>query len=262
MCNRTTDYFFGGRIELVQHKDGYRTSMDACLLIYFVHQHARGRVGVELGCGSGLVSIGMIKTGTVEEVIGVEIQTGLSAMARQNSIRNGVEEQLRVVEGDLRSKKFVRLDAVADFVVMNPPFWASDAGILSENEEKRIANHEMNGNLDDWMYCAVNSLSGKKKGKVYLVYPARKLNRMLKALSKARLNVHKICPVHPIEGRNAEWILIEAGRGNADNTGMEPPIYLKDASGVETEVASSILDGRFSNILAETSDMRRDSSQE
>ena len=251
------DYFFGGRLQLVQPQNGYRVSVDSCLLIYFIHKFGAFRHCVEFGTGNGIISIGLIISGAAKQVTAVEIQELLMDVAKQNVAHHVLEDRLSLFRGDIRKLPSSFESSEVDAVVMNPPFWSVNSGKQSKNEQKCVANHEIFGTLDDWMQSAARILKGKTKGRIYAIYPAKKLNRLIEALRNARYNLLSMCAVHSREGLNAELIMIEARTGNVDNVSILPPIVLNDENGNPTENSNWILHGKFSETISKMPDLRK-----
>ena len=240
-----------------QPRNGYRVSVDSCLLIYFVHRFKRIRHCVEFGTGSGIVSIGLLLTKRAEQITAVEIQKDLADIARSNLEFHGFFERMRLLNQDIREvAPFFNTSPAVDAVVMNPPFWAQNAGKHSLNEQKRIANHEICGTLDDWMEGAARILGRKSRGRIYAIYPAKKLNRLIRALNHIGYNLLTLCAVYSGIQMNAELVLIEAGMGNEDNVSILPAIVLNDKKGNPTDVSNWILQGQFSEALFKRPDMR------
>ncbi len=57
---------------------------------------------LDVGCGSGILSIASAKLGAAE-VVGYEIEEPAARVARENALRNGVEQVVKVVQGTLGS---------------------------------------------------------------------------------------------------------------------------------------------------------------
>ena len=86
--NETSDTLFGGTIQVLQEKNGYRFSIDAILLAGFVWLRRGDRV-VDLGTGVGIIPLILGNRGEgVEEIVGVEIQEQLAALAQRNVLIN------------------------------------------------------------------------------------------------------------------------------------------------------------------------------
>ena len=78
---------------------------------------------VDIGTGSGCIAIALAKRLPEAQITAVDISPEALAVAQANAIRNGVEKNIRFLEGDLLSNLPDSL--IADAVVSNPPYIAS-----------------------------------------------------------------------------------------------------------------------------------------
>lgn len=242
----TKDAIFRGRLGLAQPLSGYRFSVDSILLIWFSHRY-RGYRCLDLGCGCGVVGLGLLTTGGAREVVGVEIQPRLAALAR----RNGAEsfpESFEVVEGDMRDPVEATASGSFDLVVSNPPFWKENSGRKSSDAERSIACHEIEITVDALTGVARRTMH-QRRGKFCTIFPARRLDDLLLALSREGLSAVDVLFVHPVRGQGAESVLVEARPGKSGRMKVEPPLFLKDENGVDTPEATRILSGEFSSAV-------------
>ena len=98
----TEDAFLGGALRILQPKDGYRAGIDAVLLAGSAPVEAgrRGRV-LDVGAGVGVVGLAVARRIADAEVVLVERDARLAALARANIERNGLSERVRLIEGHL-----------------------------------------------------------------------------------------------------------------------------------------------------------------
>ena len=80
---------FDGRLKLFQKRQGYRFSVDSILLGDFARERAAGRV-IDLGTGSGVLAVLLSKLEAVREIVGIEVQEDLAALAQKNISYNDV----------------------------------------------------------------------------------------------------------------------------------------------------------------------------
>lgn len=252
----TRDYFYNGKVLISQPRIGYRASVDSCLLTYFISLSSSKRTSkcIELGTGTGLLGIGLLMSGCVKEVVGVEIQKELFDLALQNIRENSLESSMSVFHMDIRDKTLPGMLGNPNIVVMNPPFWKATGGKASHDVQRQIACHETCGELGDWI--CVSSKMLKKKGRLFLVYPVRRLERLFKVLAQYQFSPQKICFVHPFRNSKAEMVLLEARQGNKENLEIMRPLYLKSRLGTDTFQARRILEGKFTNRINELPDKR------
>src|SRR5580692_10321890 len=98
--SETCDAILGAALRVIQPRDGYRFSLDSILLARFVRVRASDRV-LELGAGTGVISLAIAALHHPREIVAVEIQPELVAMLRRNAELNRIES-IRAVAMDLR----------------------------------------------------------------------------------------------------------------------------------------------------------------
>ena len=171
MCILSEDRFYGGRLVVCQHRNGYRFSIDAALLAAFVEMRPGARV-VDLGCGCGIIALLLAYRFPASRVVGVEVQPALAALARDNAVRNGMGERMTVLEKDLRRVQRRHCGGEVDSVVANPPFRPAGSGRVNPDAERACARHEILGTMTDFAAAGRRLLN--PGGRFAAVYPDRK----------------------------------------------------------------------------------------
>ena len=92
MAERTDDLQVNG-LKLIQDPDKFCFGSDAVELANFAEVSARDK-GVELGSGSGVVSILLAGKAGIGSVTGVEIQSDMAELMRRNIELNGLGEKV------------------------------------------------------------------------------------------------------------------------------------------------------------------------
>jgi tRNA1Val (adenine37-N6)-methyltransferase len=256
--NETTlDAVFEGRVLLNQPRRGHRFAVDSPLLAWFAHQGRQAQICLDLGAGCGVVGLGLLAAGATRELVAVEIQQRLAELCELNAELNGLASRVRVVRGDALTDDARLPPGGFDLVVTNPPFWPPDSGQLPENEERRIANHEVALNLGDWTTRAAELLS-PRRGRLCAVFPARRTDELLAAIVRAGLSATRLLAVQPRADDPAELVLLEARSGAPGRLVVQPPLLLHGPDGEDTAPAAEILSGRFSERLRARGDRRTD----
>jgi tRNA1Val (adenine37-N6)-methyltransferase len=210
-------------IKLLQAKDGYRFSVDALLLENFISAN-RLENGVELGSGSGIISILLAKRLKDTRIISVEIQEYLADRAKRNVRLNNVEEKVEIMSKDIKDLRKVFPTNSFDFAFSNPPFRRLKSGRLSISEERAVARHEMEITLADLVSTASYML--KHSGKFYLIYHPFRLVELISLLRKKRLEPKRMRFVHSRADEEAKMVLIEAVKGSGTWLKVDPPLYI------------------------------------
>ena len=238
MATNTRDKILGGTLTIIQPRAGYRFSIDAILLGRFVRPRSRDRV-LELGAGSGVISIMLAALHHPREVVALELQPDLAAMAARNAALNDLAT-VRTVCADLRARRIAGLEpATFDLVVANPPYRALRTGRESPNQGRRIARGERGATLADFVAAAARY--AKHGAKAAFVFTAARTAELIATLRAHALEPKRIRFVHPRIGIAASTILVEARKGGGVEVQIEPPLVLYSKPGVYTDEARELL---------------------
>ncbi|MBR2354041.1 MAG: methyltransferase [Clostridia bacterium] len=217
-------------ISLIAKKDGLTFGTDAFLLASFVKPKPRGRA-VELGTGTGIVSLllaGRHRFGTIHAV---EVQKDFAELAERNVRLNRMEDRIAVHHADLRELRPEQIGGEADAVLANPPYMRTDTGKRNESDRKYIARHEVFGGIEDFCLCASRLL--KHSGSFVCVYRPDRLADLMSALRVNRLEPKVMVFVHADGESEPSMVLLSAKKGGASGMRILPPLLLHDSS--ETE---------------------------
>lgn len=111
-------------IDIAEDPEVYPPSDDSILLIESLDVIPREKV-LEVGCGSGVVSIHCAKNGCY--VTAVDVNPRAVELAKRNSVANGTD--IRVLESDV----YGNVDGVFDTIVFNLPYLPVDEeGLLAK----------------------------------------------------------------------------------------------------------------------------------
>jgi tRNA1Val (adenine37-N6)-methyltransferase len=113
----------------------------------------------------------------------------------------------------------------------------------------------MKGGIDEWLGSAA-SLLNQRRGRLCIVFPARRLDDLLVGLHRERLSATRLCFVHAMAAKQAELVLVEGRFGNTGRLVVDPPITLKKEGGADTSKVADIVSGKFSQKLVDRPDRR------
>jgi tRNA1(Val) A37 N6-methylase TrmN6 len=227
---RHVDAFLGGRVEVLQPEGHHHAGLEAILIASSVPSDFAGTV-VELGAGVGVA--GMVIAARVPQttVILVERDPTAIAAARESLARAAnasFAARLKIVEVDITAPESERVAAglgraLADIVVMNPPFRDPKAGTQSPNAERRAAHVLDEGALEAWVRTAASVL--KPSGRVAIIFRADGLEEVLATLA-GRFGGISVLPIHPRAGLAAGRILVAAAKGSRAPLRILPGLVL------------------------------------
>jgi tRNA1Val (adenine37-N6)-methyltransferase len=238
-AEETLDTLFGGRLKILQKKQGYRFSIDALLLAYFAEPGPDDRV-IDLGTGCGIVPLILIFRKKAKKVTGVEIQASLADLARRNAVLNRCSTRFQVWEDDLRGLDKRAKRESFDLVLTNPPYRRVGSGRVNPHMEKAVARHEIKATLEDVLQAAHYLL--KDKGRLAIIYPASRVADLMRGLSQYHLEPKRIQFVHSHEKDEARLVLVEALKEGHAQVKILPPFFLYDSSGNYTPAARELFE--------------------
>jgi len=238
--DETLDELRLGGLRIIQKKNGYRFSVDPVLLCAFGHLR-RGETVADLGTGSGVLPLLLAERSAAGGITGIELQPSLADCARRNVRLNGMENRVRILEGDLRRlnlELYQRFDAV----FANPPFRKPETGRKSPDPQRAGARHELSGCLEDFLKTAFLLL--KDGGRFYLVFPAERLAELLEEVRRERLEPKRLRCVHSRQGESAKLVLVEGRKRGRTGMVVDSPLVLYEGAVYSPEVLAIYGEGR------------------
>jgi tRNA1Val (adenine37-N6)-methyltransferase len=239
-ADETLDALFGGRITLYQSRAGYRFSLDALLLAYFVTVKQRDKM-IDLGTGSGVIPLVLAELYPSIAVSGVEIQPSMLERARRNVKLNQRHAAICIIGGDVRAFTQIGAPQSFDVVVCNPPYRKPGSGRISPNDEKRIARHETHGKLGDFLRAG--SFLLRQKGRLAAVYPAVRSIDLLAAMRQAGIEPKRLRMVHSFAGAEAALVLAEGVKGGRSGVRILPPLAIYRRGKAYTDEVTAMIAG-------------------
>ena len=98
---------------LAQPEGGYRFSLDSILLACFASP-GRNHVGIDLGCGCGVIGLALLLRHPGLTLTGVELDEDIIQFAEKNLVDLHLSDKLSIQQGDVADW---RAEKVVDFVV-------------------------------------------------------------------------------------------------------------------------------------------------
>jgi tRNA1(Val) A37 N6-methylase TrmN6 len=218
----TDDGFLGGRLKILQPRQGYRAATDSVLLAAATEARPGDSV-LDLGCGAGVASFCLLVRVPGLAAFGLERQPAYADLARTNAARNGLA--LTVVEGDL-ARMPAALRRPFDHVIANPPYFARDGGTAARDAGREAAQREETP-LPVWLDAAARRLA--PGGRLTLIHDAARLPDLLAALDR-RLGSVAVLPLAPRAGRPAGRIILQARKGGRGAFRLLSPLLLHDGA--------------------------------
>jgi tRNA1Val (adenine37-N6)-methyltransferase len=236
----TLDILFNGKLRVLQSRAGYRFSLDALLLAYFVTIKGRDRI-VDLGTGNGVIPLVLATLHPSAILTGVELQPAMIERSQRNVQLNNLEKRIQILSGDVRAVERLAVEASFDVAVCNPPYRKPSSGRISPNDEKQIARHETQGDLGDFLRAGAFLLRPKRR--MAIVYSAGRCVDLLSAMREARIEPKRMRLVHSFAGVEASMVLVEGVKGGRSGIEVLAPLTIYRRGKKYTEEVAAMISG-------------------
>ncbi len=211
-------------LKLIQKTDGLTFGTDALLLAGYIN--TKDKSGLELGAGSGIISMLLLSRKKLSAATAIEVQDSYAELTERNAEMNGLSDKLICINSDLRDFKSKES---FDIVYTNPPYMSTSSGRANALSAKNLARHEVCGGIEDFCICAKKYL--KYGGSFSVVYRPDRITDLIYAMRKNSLEPKRMTFVHADTDAESSMVLIEARAGGKSGMKLTPPLIIyKDKS--------------------------------
>ena len=224
--------------KIIQDTKRFQFGIDAVLLADFASKGLKaGEKVIDLGTGTGIIPLLMISR-TKTSFTGLEVQTESAEMAARSVALNGLEEQIRIVNGDLRNVAELFGRHSFNIVTCNPPYMIDEHGRGYNLDAMTIARHEVLCTLEDVVAAADTLLA--PHGRFFMIHRPFRLPEIFESLAKHKLEAKRMCLIHPFSDKEPNMVMIEARKNAKRRLTIEPPLVVRNDDGEYTEEINKI----------------------
>lgn len=220
-------------LKIIQKKDGFCFGIDSVLLSDFAKDIKRGSKVIDLGTGTGILSILLCVKTDLDIIIGVELQEEMAEMAKRSSQLNNLQDKFKIINSDIKDLKDLLPQNEFDAIIMNPPYMELNTGKINCNEKKLISRHEITASLEDFIKVSRDLL--KDKGCIYMVHRPNRLIDVCSLLRKYKLEPKLLRLIYPKEESEANLFLIKAVKNGGKFLKVYKPLYIYKNNGEYTD---------------------------
>lgn len=229
MDKLTIDAFFNGRIQVRQHRSGYRFSIDSILLAGHVFPRP-GDTVLDLGTGCGIIPLILAHRNPGIKIYGVEVQRPLAELAVMNLGENRLEDRIEILCMDMKALGPGMTSGQVDMVVSNPPYRKAQTGRVNPDRQRAVARHEIKVTLPDVVDAARRML--RVSGRFVTIYPAERTTDLVLRMHAAGIEPKFLRMIYSGRRTGAKLVLVEGSKGARPGVKVGPPliIYRDDGS--------------------------------
>ena len=166
---------------------------------------------LDVGTGTGLISLMMAQRNLQATVKGIEIDENAYQEAMENFANSPWSDRISVVKADFlqytSNEKF-------DIIISNPPFYTN--GLLAPDEARTTARHAQNFDISNFFSKAKVLL--EVHGKIIFVYPYSDLELIRKTVAESSLYINRIAYIYPRADLPCKRILCECSATETEVT--------------------------------------------
>lgn len=208
--------------KIIQKKQGFKFGIDAVLLANFV-KYKKGDVVADLGTGTGIIPILIRAKSTVSKIFAIEIQEHIANMAKRSIELNKFENEIEVLNIDLKEALSHIPKHSIDIITTNPPYMPKEK-LLSTNDTMMISRNEIHCDITDIMRVTSDLL--KPNGKMYMIHRPSRLGDILYYSRKHNLEVKEMQMVYPNNTKPANLVLLKFVKNARPELKMLSPLYV------------------------------------
>ena len=220
-------------LKIIQNKNYFCFGMDSVLLSDFAKEIKDNSIVLDLGTGTGIISILLSAKTNLKKIYGIEIQEEVAEMANRSVILNDLQNKIEIVNKDIKKlEEIFKINSI-DAIVTNPPYKEINRGIVNENSNKVISRHEVKANLEDFIKISFKLL--KNYGEFYMVNRPERLADILEYMRKYKIEPKIIRFVYPKIDKEPNLILIKGVKNAKKFLKIEKPLIVYNENNEYTE---------------------------
>lgn len=220
-------------LKIIQNKDGFCFGIDSILLSDFAKEIPNNAKVIDLGTGTGIISILLCEKTKLSKIIGVEIQKEVYELAQRNSKLNNLENKFEVINENIKNLENILEKNSFDAIVTNPPYKKENTGLTNENKLKLISRHEIEANLED--FIEISSKLLKNNGAFYMVHRPERLADIIDILRKNKLEPKTLQLIYPKINKQPTMILIKAIKNAKPFLKIKEPLIIYNQNNTYTD---------------------------
>lgn len=225
-------------LKIIQNKNGFCFGIDSVLLSDFAKDIPNQSRVLDLGTGTGIISILLCGKTNLKNIVGVEIQKDVANMAKRSVKLNDLENKIDIINFNILDLNEKYEKNSFDVIVTNPPYKKKNTGVINENNNKLISRHEITASLEDFIKISKDLL--KDKGEFYMVHRPDRIVDIISIMRKYKIEPKKMRFVYTDYKKAPNLVLIKGIKNAKPFLIIEKNLYIYDENGNYTEEIKKI----------------------
>lgn len=226
-------------IKIIQDTEMFSFSVDSMLLADFIKTSYNTKSIIDLCSGNAPIPL-FLTLKTKALITGIEIQKEVYDLAVESVKLNNFENQITIINDDLKeihrkigANKF-------DIVSCNPPYFKYiESSNVNKNDYLTIARHEVKATLEDIIIESKKLLVDG--GYLYMVHRCDRFSEICEVFTKNCFQIKTLRFVYSkLNSKEALFVLIEARKNRNPGTKILPPLYIYNENNEYTDEVKEI----------------------
>lgn len=220
-------------LKIIQNKKGFCFGIDAILLSDFAKNIKSDSKVIDLGTGTGIISILLCRKTKLKKIVGVEVQKDVYDMACRSVKLNNLDDKFEVINENILNLENIFEKNFFDVVVTNPPYKKQNTGLCNEEEKKFISRHEVLASLED--FIRISSKIIKDKGEFYMIHRPDRIVDILCLMRNYKIEPKEIRFVFSNEKKPPKMVLIKGVKNGREYLKVRENLYIYNEKGLYTD---------------------------
>ncbi len=196
-------------------------------------EYKKNSTVLDIGTGTGIISILLSAKTQVKKIYGVEIQEEVANMAKRSVSLNNLDDRIEIINANIKDIFRILEPNKIDCIVTNPPYMKLNTGKVNDEKKKLISRHEIECTLEDIIQISYKLL--KSNGEFYMVHRAERIVDILYNLRKYKLEPKVLRFIHPKRSKEPNLVLIKAVKNAGYQLKLEKPLIVYNNDGSYTD---------------------------
>lgn len=231
--NERIDDLEFNNLKIIQNKDGFCFGIDAVLLSDFAKNIKKDANVLDLGTGTGIISILLCAKTKLKKIVGVEIQKDVYDMAVRSSKLNNLENKFEVINENILNLKNIFDNNSFDVIVTNPPYKKANTGLINDTQKKLISRHEIYANLDN--FITISSKLLKDKGEFYMIHRPERMVEIFTIMRRYKIEPKEVRMIFSNEKKTPKMFLVKGVKNGKEYLKFRENLYIYNEDGSYTE---------------------------
>lgn len=220
-------------LKIIQNTKGFCFGMDAILISDFAKKIKNESIVVDLGTGTGIISILLSAKTNLKKMYAIEVQEEVCNMAMRSIQMNNLQEKIEIVNINVK-ELLTKIDKNSvDVVVTNPPYKKANSGCINESKNKLISRHEVLASLEDFIMISSKIL--KQYGEFYMVNRVERLAIIMELMKKYKIEPKEMRFVCSKNGSSPKLVLIKGVKNAKEYLKIKENLVIYNEDGTYTD---------------------------